>query len=88
LNGIKGYIGENRIELKPNTKPFKHRPCYLNPRFKDKVKKDIDHILVDGLIFLVDEAEWINPIVIQIKKATKDIKGFYWLSDLELCMFS
>jgi hypothetical protein len=46
----------------------------LNPRVKEKVKKEIDRMLAAGLIFLVDEAEWISPIIIQRKKGTNDIR--------------
>lgn len=31
-------------------------------------------MLVAGLIFLVEESEWINPTVIQSKKDTEDIR--------------
>jgi hypothetical protein len=37
------------------------------------VKKDIDRMLTAGLIFPVDKAEWIIPIVIQTKKGMDDI---------------
>jgi hypothetical protein len=74
LKGIKGDLGEMRIELKPDVKPVKHRPYRLNPRVKEKVKKEIDRMLAAGLIFPVDEAEWINPIVIQSKKGMEDIR--------------
>jgi hypothetical protein len=46
----------------------------LNPKVKENVKKEIDLILATGLIFPVDEAEWINLIFIQSKKGTKDIR--------------
>jgi len=36
----------------------------LNPRIKEKVKKEIAKILVVGIIFPVDEAKWISPIFI------------------------
>jgi hypothetical protein len=38
------------------------------------VKKEIDRMLAVGIIFPVDEAEWISPIVIQRKKGTDDIR--------------
>jgi hypothetical protein len=31
LKGIKGDLGEMRIELKPDANPFKHIPYHLNP---------------------------------------------------------
>jgi hypothetical protein len=63
-------MGEMKIKLKPNSKPVKHRPYRLNPKIKEKVRKEVDKMLVAGLIFPIEEAEWINPIVIQIKKDT------------------
>jgi hypothetical protein len=63
-------MGERKIELKPGSKPVRHRPYHLNPRVKEKVKRDIDKMMEDGIIFAVDEAEWVSPIVIQNKKGT------------------
>ena len=74
LKGIKGVMGEMKIELKLGYKPVRHRPYHLNPRVKEKVKKEIDKMLEAGLIFPVEEAEWVNPIVIQRKKDTEDIR--------------
>jgi hypothetical protein len=37
---------------------------------KEKVKREINKMLEDGLIFVVEEAEWVSPIVIQCKKGT------------------
>jgi hypothetical protein len=34
LKGIKGAMGEMKIDLKPNSRPVKHRPYRLNPRIK------------------------------------------------------
>jgi len=45
LNGIKGVMVEMKIELKPGSKPVRHRPYHLNPRVKEKVKKEIDNML-------------------------------------------
>jgi hypothetical protein len=45
LKGIKGVIGEMKIKLKPGSKPVRHRPYQLNPRIKEKVKKEIDRML-------------------------------------------
>jgi hypothetical protein len=51
LKGIKGDLGEMKIELNPDSRPIKHRPYHLNPRVKEKVKKEIDRMLAAGLIF-------------------------------------
>ena len=56
LKGIKGVMGEMKIELKSGSNPVRHRPHHLNPRVKEKVKKEIDKMLEAGLIFAVEEA--------------------------------
>ena len=65
-----------KIELKPGSKLVRHRPYHLNPRVKEKVKKEIDKMLEAGLIFAVEEAEWVSPIVIQRKKGIEDIRVY------------
>ena len=67
-------MGEIEIELKLGSKPVRHRPYHLNPRVKEKVKREIDKMLEARLIFLVEEAEWVSPIVSQSKKGTEDIR--------------
>lgn len=72
LKDIKVNLGAMKIMLKPYANPVKNRPYKLNPMFKEKVKKEIDKMLASGLIFLVDEVEWVSLIVIRNKKdATK-----------------
>jgi hypothetical protein len=48
----------------------------MNPRVKEKVKKVIDKMPATGLIFLVDEAECIIPLVIQSNNGIDDIIFF------------
>ena len=74
IKGIKGAMGEMKIELKPGSKPIRHRPYRLNPRVKEKVKREIDKMLEARLIFPVEEEEWVIPIVIQSNKGTKEIR--------------
>ena len=63
-----------KIELKPRSKPIRHRPYHLNPRVKEKVKKEIDKMLEAGLIFVVEEEKWVSPIVIQSKNDLEDTR--------------
>jgi hypothetical protein len=70
LNGTKGVMGEMKIELKLGSKPVRHKPYHLNPRVKEKVKKEIDKMLEERIIFAVEEEEWVSPIVI----GTEDIR--------------
>ena len=59
-----------RIPLKPDAKPCKKRPYRMNPKYKEKVKVEINKMLEVGIIECVEESEWIIPIVIQTKKNT------------------
>jgi hypothetical protein len=68
LKGIKGAMGEMKTELKPGSKPVRNRPYRLNSRVKEKVKREINKMLEAGLIFPMEEAEWVSLIVIQSKK--------------------
>ena len=45
MKGIVGDLGEMKIPLKPNAKHFKQRTYRLNPRYKEKVKVELDHML-------------------------------------------
>jgi hypothetical protein len=56
-------MGEIRIPLKPGVKLVKQRPYILNPKYKEKVKIDLDRMLEARIIELVEESEWISPMV-------------------------
>jgi hypothetical protein len=68
MKGIKGPMGEMRIPLKLGVNPVKQRPYKLNPKYKEKVKIDLDRMLEAGIIEPVEESEWISPMVVQDKK--------------------
>lgn len=64
MKGITRELGEMNIPLKPDVNPVKQRPYRFNPKYKEKVKEEIDKMLQVGIIELVDESEWISPMVI------------------------
>jgi hypothetical protein len=53
MNGIKGTMAEMKIPLRPYSRPIKQRPYRLNPKYKQKVKIELDRML---------EARIIEPI--------------------------
>jgi hypothetical protein len=55
LKGIKGAMGEIKIELNLGSNPVRNRPSRLNPIVKEKVKREIDKMLEARLIFVVEE---------------------------------
>jgi hypothetical protein len=68
MKGIKGPMGEMRIPLKPYAHPVKQRPYRLNPKYKEKVKIELDRMMEAGIIEPIKESEWISPMVVQDKK--------------------
>jgi hypothetical protein len=69
MKGIKGPMREMKIPLKSDARPVKQRPYRLNPKYKQKVKIELDRMLEAGIIELVEESEWISPMVVQDKKS-------------------
>jgi hypothetical protein len=43
-------LGEMNIPLKPDARPIRQRPYRLNLVYKEKVKEEIDKMLVAGII--------------------------------------
>jgi len=74
MKGIIGDLGVMKIPLKPNANPCKHIPYRMNPKYKEKVKVEIDKMLEAGIIKLVEESEWTSPMVIQEKKTVGEIR--------------
>ena len=61
-------MGEMNIGIKPDTRPVKKRPYKLAHKYKEIVKKEINNMLVAGIIYPVDQLEWESPMVTQPKK--------------------
>ena len=71
-----------KIPLKQDAKPIKQRPYRLNPRYKEKVKEELDRMLDAGIIEPTKELEWIIPIVIQDKKTIGEVRIYVNLRKL------
>jgi hypothetical protein len=68
MKGIARELGEMKIPLKLEDKPIRQRPYRLNPKYKEKVKVDLDIMTLAGIIEPITESEWIIPMVVQDKK--------------------
>jgi hypothetical protein len=68
MKGIVGELGEMKIPLKPNVGPVRKRPYRMNPVYKKKVKEEQDQMFEVSIIELVEESEWISPMIVQKKK--------------------
>jgi hypothetical protein len=64
MKGIKGPMGEMKIPLKADARPYK-----LNPKYKQKVKIELDRMLEAEIIEPFEEYEWIIPMVVQDKNS-------------------
>ena len=71
MKGIRGDLGEMRIPLKPDVKPINQRPYRLNPRYKERVKFELERMLDARIIKPTEELEWINMMVVQDKETSE-----------------
>jgi hypothetical protein len=57
MKGIKGPMGEMKISLRPDERPIKKRPYKQKPKYKKKVRIELDRMLEAGIIEPVEESE-------------------------------
>ena len=57
-----------KITLKLDAKPVKQRPYRFNPKYKEKVCKELDKMLAVGIIEPVEESDCVSPMIVQEKK--------------------
>jgi hypothetical protein len=69
MKGIKGPMGEMKISLRPYARPIKQIPYRLNPKYKKKVRIELDRMLEEGIIEPIKESKWIIPMMVQDKKS-------------------
>jgi hypothetical protein len=72
MKGIARSLGDMNIQIKSNDKLVKRRIYQLNPKYEEKVRKELDQMLDDGIIVPVEESNWIIHMVVQPNK-TSDI---------------
>lgn len=68
LKGIVRDLGIMKITLKPNANLVKKHPYWLNPKYKEKVREELNKMLAAGIIEPVKESDWVSPMVVQEKK--------------------
>ena len=50
-------MGVMRIPLREGVNPVRERPYRLNPRYKVKVRQEMDTMIAAGIIEVVEESE-------------------------------
>ncbi len=53
-----------KITLKLDVKPVKEMPYYLNPKYKEKVRVELDKMLIARILEPVEEFDWVSPMVV------------------------
>lgn len=74
LKGIVGDLGIMKISLKLDVKPVKQRPYRINLKYKEKVKEELEKMVVAGIIEPVEESDWVSPIVVHAKNTKGEIR--------------
>jgi len=64
LKGIIGDLGVMKITLKLDVKAVKQRPYRLNLKYKEKVHLNLDKMLMEIIIELMEEYDWVSPMVV------------------------
>lgn len=67
LKGIIGDLGVMRIMLNPEAKLVKKRPYHLNPKYKEKVRLELDKMHMACIIEPMEESNWVSPMLVQEK---------------------
>ena len=68
LKGIIRDLGVMKITLKLDAKMIKQIPYRLNPKYKEKVRLELDKMLMAGIIEPVEESNWVSLMVVHEKK--------------------
>jgi len=79
LKGVLNNLGMMKITLNPDAKPVKQWPYQLNPKYKVKFYEELDKMLAAGIIELVEESDWVSPMVVQEKKKREKFASV-WIS--------
>jgi hypothetical protein len=64
MKGILIDLGVMIIPVKEGAKPVKQCPYRLNPKYKEKVRKELDKMLTVAIIEPVEESKWVSPMVV------------------------
>ena len=64
-------LEQHQIPLKPVVLPRREKQRRINPHLSQMVKEEIDKLLKAWFIFLVENSEWVSPIVVTKKKSGK-----------------
>lgn len=83
LKGIVWDLGVVNMTLKEDVCPVKQCPYQLNPKlYKNKVKEELEKMVVVGIIEPIKQSDWVSPMVVQEKKTKGEIRIYVDLRKL------
>ncbi|GJV94034.1 putative nucleotidyltransferase, ribonuclease H [Tanacetum coccineum] len=62
IPGICPLFCKHKIQILDDKKPVVQKQRRLNPNMQEFVKKEIVKLLDTGIIYLIDDSPWVNPI--------------------------
>ena len=68
LKGISPNLCTHRIPMEPEHKPSREHQKRLNDAMREVVKKEVLKLLHAGIIYTVQESEWVSPVQVAPKK--------------------
>ncbi len=71
LKGIPSWIIQHHIKFNTIIPPTHQAMYWMNPNYAIVIKQDLDKLISAGFIVPVEEASWLLPIVIVLKKNNK-----------------
>ena len=63
LRGFDPSLIQHAIPIKEGIKPFRQKQRPINTALKAIIRKELEKILKDGIIFLVKYFEWVSNLV-------------------------
>ena len=80
LKGISPNLCTHRIPMEPEHKPSRGHQRRLNDVMREVVKKEILKLLHAGIIYPVQDSEWVSPVQVVPKKGAWQLSGMREMS--------
>ena len=73
MKGISPNLCTHRISMEPDNKPSREHQRRLNDAMREVVKKEVLKLLHVGIIYPVQNSEWVSLVQVVSKKGGGDL---------------